>query len=230
MRHARLNEYVIDTIESGQLVLESQLIQSINLRTIKQQDIRLMRSFCQFHVDNACIISGLCFWFDCYFSSNNNSSILRSTRLTTSPYASKTHWKQTLVFLRDDIYPLKGDILPVNITLRQLLHNRQHYQLTISIKKCKQRSMHNTIINDNSLHCDRRIRKRERRRSSTISFDRRTTCDSRSLNMSRENTSSSNSDDNIETNEHSIPCSCDRDRCQLIKIILEKYTKNDIVV
>src|SRR5689334_2651339 len=115
IKNSDLSECVIESIEPSQLVHDAQLIQSINLQTVRIDDLHSMRSFCEFHIDNTCIISGFCFWFDCYFSSTNNSSILHSTRLTTSPYSSKTHWKQTLVFLPEDIYPLKDDIVPVNI-------------------------------------------------------------------------------------------------------------------
>jgi len=138
IQNSDLNQCVIETIEPSQLVHEAQLIQSIDLRTIRIDDLHSMRSFCQFDIDNTCIISGFCFWFDCYFSSTNNSSILHSTRLTTSPHSSKTHWKQTLVFLPEDIYPLKGDIVPVNIKLKQSSENRRQYNLTISIKKIKE--------------------------------------------------------------------------------------------
>jgi hypothetical protein len=225
IKNSNLNQCVIETIEPSQLVHDAQLIQSIDLRTIRIDDLHTMRSFCEFEIDNTCIISGFCFWFDCYFSSNNNSSILRSTRLTTSPYSSKTHWKQTLVFLPEDIYPLKGETVPVNIKLKQSLQNRQHYQLTIVIKKIKESVMNSTGIDEENSSNDLNIRKRQRRRSSTISSDKRIINDKKSMDVS----SDSNSDDDGNLNEHPIPCSCDRDRCKLIKTIIEKYTEDNLV-
>jgi len=184
IKNSDLNECIIDTIEPSQLIQDGQLIQSINLRTIQIDDLYLMRSFCQFNIDNTCIISGFCFWFDCYFSSSNkNSSILR---LTTSPYSSSTHWKQTLVFLPEDIYPLKGDIIPVNIKLKQSLENQRQYNLTISIKEIKEN------LSEDQL-------------------------------MDITNDSTSSESDNESDDEHPIPCSCDRDKCKLIKMIIEKY-------
>jgi len=228
IKNSKLNECVIETIEPSQLVHDAQLIQSIDLRTIRIDDLHTMRSFCEYDIDNTCIISGFCFWFDCYFSSNNNSSILRSTRLTTSPHASKTHWKQTLVFLPEDIYPLKGDIVPVNIKLKQSLQNRRQYQLSIFIKKIKEGSMNSNSIDDDNLNNESNIRKRQRRRSSTISSDKRVSTDQKSKDTSSDSTSS-NSDDEMDSNEHPIPCSCDRDRCKLIKTIIEKYNEENIV-
>ncbi|CAF0812862.1 unnamed protein product [Adineta steineri] len=228
IKNSKLKECVIETIEPSQLVHDAQLIQSIDLRTIQIDDLRLLRSFCEFDIDNTCIISGFCFWFDCYFSSNNNSSILRSTRLTTSPYSTKTHWKQTLVFLPEDIYPLKGDVVPVNIKLKQSIENRRQYQISISLKKIKGGVMNNIGCDDDNSNTEWNIRRRQRRRSSTISSDKRTTTDNKSKDTSSDSTSS-NSDDDVDSNEHSIPCSCDRDRCKLIKTIIEKYTEETIV-
>jgi hypothetical protein len=228
IKNSNLDECVIETIEPSQLVHDAQLIQSIDLRTIRIDDLHTMRSFCEFDIDNTCIISGFCFWFDCYFSSNNNSSILRSTRLTTSPYSSKTHWKQTLVFLPEDIYPLKGETVPVNIKLKQSVQNRRQYQLTISIKKIKEGLMNSTGIDEENSTNDSTIRKRQRRRSSTISSDKRVVNDVKPMDVSSDSTSS-NSDDDINSNEHPIPCSCDRDRCKLIKTIIEKYNAENVV-
>jgi hypothetical protein len=38
---------------------------------------------------------------------------------------------------------------------------------------------------------------------------------------------SSESDD--ESDEHPIPCSCDREKCKLIKLIMEKYDEENFV-
>jgi hypothetical protein len=229
IKNSNLDECVIETIDSSQLVHDAQLIQSIDLRTIRIDDLRTMRSFCEFDIDNTCIISGFCFWFDCYFSSNNNSSILRSTRLTTSPYSTKTHWKQTLVFLPEDIYPLKGETVPVNIKLKQSTQNRRQYQLSIFIKKIKEGVVNSTSIDDEASYTEPIVRKRQRRRSSTISSDKRLINDDKPMDKSSDSTSSNSDDDEMDLNEHPIPCSCDRDRCKLIKTIIGKYTEENIV-
>jgi hypothetical protein len=179
IKNSDLNQCVIEIIEPSQIIHDAQLIQSIDLRTIQIIDLHSMYSFCQFEIDNTCIISGFCFWFDCYFSSINNTS--STIRLTTSPYSLSTHWKQTLVFLPEDIYPLKDDIIPVNIHLKQSIENQRQYNLTISIKE----------------------------------------------NSSEEMTS--DSDEELDEEHHPIPCECDRQKCKLIKLIIEKYDEENIV-
>ncbi|UJR23442.1 hypothetical protein I4U23_026447 [Adineta vaga] len=226
IKNSDLRECVIETLEPSQLVHDAQLIQSIDLRTVRIDDLRSMRSFCEFEIDNTCIISGFCFWFDCYFSSTNNSSILRSVRLTTSPQSSKTHWKQTLVFLPEDIYPLKGDIVPVNIKLKQSSENRRHYNLTISLKKIREGANNTTEDDENLLS----VKKRRRRRSSTISSDKRamdTTNDSTSSEEEDDDDNDDDDDDENDEDEHPIPCSCERVKCKLIRTIMEKYDEEN---
>ena len=220
IKNSDLNECVVETIEPSQLVHDAQLIQSIDLRTVRIDDLRSMRAFCEFDIENTCIISGFCFWFDCYFSATNNSSILRSTRLTTSPHASQTHWKQTMVFLPEDIYPLKGDTVPVNIKLKQSSENRRHYNLTIAIKKIKEGSGDAAEEGASSS-----TKKRRRRRSSAMSSDKHLTAENPSMDTGSDSTSSASDDedDESESDEHPIPCSCDRPKCKLIRTIIEKY-------
>ena len=172
IHNSDLNQCVIETIEPSQLVHEPQLIQSIDLRTIKIDDLHSIHTLCQFDIDNTCIISGFCFWFDCYFPSG--------IRLTTSPSSLSTHWKQTLVFLSEDIYPLKDDIIPVNIHLQQSIENQRQYNLTIAIEENFVNSPDNQSIE----------------------------------------TTSENED---ESDEHPVPCLCDRNKCKLIKLIMDKY-------
>jgi hypothetical protein len=85
--------------------------------------------------------------------------------------------------------------------------------------------MNSTGIDEENSSNDLNIRKRQRRRSSTISSDKRIINDKKSMDVS----SDSNSDDDGNLNEHPIPCSCDRDRCKLIKTIIEKYTEDNLV-
>ena len=231
IKNCDLRECVIETIEPSQLVHDAQLIQSVDLRTIRIDELHSMHSFCEFHIDNTCIISGLCFWFDCYFSSSDNSSILRSTRLTTSPYSTKTHWKQTLVFLPEDIYPLKNDIVPVNIKLKQSSNNRRQYNLTISIKQIKGSLNNNDNENRNEdLVNELKVkRRRQRRHLSAMSSNKHVTSENQTMDTTSNSSSNDSDNDSNQSDEHPIPCSCDRPRCKLIKTIVEKYDEENIV-
>jgi hypothetical protein len=223
MNNADLSQCVIQTIEPTQLVHDAQLIQSIDLRTVQMSDLRVMTAFCEFDIDHTCIISGFAFWFDCYFPSTSASSNTSPMCLSTSPHVLATHWKQTLVFLPEDIYPLQGDRLPVNIRLEQSADNQRHYNLTIAIDECQQTDeldrVGSTIDDDDDQST---TRKRQRRRSSTTSSDP-------NVNRMSTRTSENDSSDSDEStsDEHSMPCACERPKCQLIKAIMAKFDEDN---
>ena len=210
LKNADLDECVIEVIEPSQLVHDAQLIQSIDLRTVRIADLRSMHSSCEFNIDNTCIISGFSFWFDCYFSSSQSSTATPPVCLTTSPQAAPTHWKQTLVFLPEDIYPLKGDCLPVNITLKQSSANQRQYNLTIAIENVDEEELPETST----------TRKRQRRRSSTMSSEPQVLVEQKSEETSSDSDSEESSED-----EHPMPCPCDRPKCKLIRAIMDKFSE-----
>jgi hypothetical protein len=224
IKNSDLSECVIDTIESSQLVHEPQLVQAIDLRTVRIEELESMRASCQFDIDNTCIISGFCFWFDCYFSSNHHAFKPPSVRLSTGPSAAETHWKQTLVFLPEDIYPLKGELVPVNIKLKQSTDNRRHYNLTIAIKKPREEMDGDaeTEVTDAPLG-----QKRRRHRSSTLSSDTEAAANKEVIDATAD--SDNDDDDEEDEDEHPIPCSCDREKCKLIRMIIEKFDEGEPV-
>lgn len=203
MKNSDLSECVIETIESSQLVHEPQLIQSIDLRTVQSEEIRSMTSSCQFEIDNTCIISGFSFWFDCYFPSTSLSNSNRIINLSTSPYCAATHWKQTLIFFNEDIYPLKGDVVNVNIQMKQSSENHRQYALTIDLADTDQEPK----FEDERLSPSAIKRPRE--------------------NISTDEESSSDDDEQSEE-EHPIPCDCDRPRCKLIRAIMDKFEEENV--
>ena len=99
------------------------------------------------------------------------------------------------------------------------------------LKKIKENTLNSTGIDEENSINEANMRKRQRRRSSTISFDKRLIHEEKSKHMSSDSTSSNSDDDDdeVNSNEHAIPCSCDRDRCKLIKTIIEKYSEQNIL-
>ncbi|CAF1031280.1 unnamed protein product [Didymodactylos carnosus] len=247
--NSSLTECVIQTIETQQLVHDQQLIYSIDLKTIKHDDIKQIKSYCEYYIEEDCIISGFAFWFDCYFSSNN-SNILHSVVLSTSPSAQKTHWQQTLVFLKENIYPVNGDVIPVHVKLKQEKQNHRHYKLSLVLKEIKNTKKYSkdddstsaASISGNMSDTKKKRRGRRRRRSSTISLTKRVTiiktttssasdsnADDKEQTTTSSSTSTSSDEDNTQTDTHPIPCQCDRVRCKLIKAIIDKYEEENIL-
>lgn len=212
LRHVKnsdLSECVIETIEPSQLVHDAQLIRSFDLRTVRIEDLRTMTSSFDLEIDNTCIISGFAFWFDCYFSANSNLPSTPTVCLGTSPYSPATHWKQTLVFLPEDIYPLKGDTVPVSIRLKQSSENRRHYNLTVAIDNVAEEETSEQVL----------PRKRQRNGSSTTSSEPQ---------AQEQNESEEENSDEDSSDDHPMPCSCDRPKCKLIKAIMEKFDEENL--
>ena len=200
MKNSDLSECVIETIEPSQLIHDAQLIQSFDLRTVRIDELRSIRCATEFDIENTCIVSGFAFWFDCYFSSNTNLPLTRTICLPTGPHSAATHWKQTLVFLPEDIYPLKGDTVPVKIHLEQSAENRRQYNLTIAIENVDEAEEESSTM-----------RKRQRHGSSTTSSD-----------------SQGDEEEEEEEEEHPMPCSCERPKCKLIRAIMEKFEEENV--
>ena len=219
IKNSDLSECVIDTIETSQLMHEPQLVQAIDLRTVSIDDLQSMRASCEFDIDNTCIISGFCFWFDCYFSSNHPAFKSPSVRLSTGPSTAKTHWKQTLVFLAEDIFPLKGELVPVSIKLKQSTDNRRHYNLTIALKTPRDELDGDA---ENEVTDAPLGQKRRRHRSSTLSSDNNEVVDATA-------NSNEDDDDEEEEDEHPIPCPCDYEKCKVIRMIIEKFDEGEPV-
>ena len=219
IKNSDLSECVIDTIETSQLMHEPQLVQAIDLRTVSIDDLQSMRASCEFDIDNTCIISGFCFWFDCYFSSNHPAFKSPSVRLSTGPSTAKTHWKQTLVFLAEDIFPLKGELVPVSIKLKQSTDNRRHYNLTIALKTPRDELDGDAETEGTDAPLGQ---KRRRHRSSTLSSDNNEVVDATA-------NSNEDDDDEEEEDEHPIPCPCDYEKCKVIRMIIEKFDEGEPV-
>ncbi|CAF0747952.1 unnamed protein product [Didymodactylos carnosus] len=244
--NSSLTECVIQTIENQQLVHDQQLVYSIDLKTVKHDDIRQIKSYCEFYIEEDCIISGFAFWFDCYFSSNN-FNIIHSAVLSTSPAAEKTHWQQSLVLLNDNIYPVKGDIIPVHIKLKQQKQNHRQYKLSLVLKNIENTTKYvkdddttSTASVDDDASDNKRKRRRRRRKSSVISLTKPAakvktkTSMSDSDNDERDQSPTSNSstsidEDNMQVEAHPVPCLCDSTRCKLIRAIIDKYEEENIV-
>lgn len=56
----------------------------------------------------------------------------RPVVLSTSPSMPATHWRQTLFYLNDSLYPHVGEKIIGNISLRQFKHNFRDLEIKIS--------------------------------------------------------------------------------------------------
>ena len=72
-------------------------------------------------------VHGIVGWFDTAFSNLKHPVVL-----STSPYRSGTHWKQTVLYLEKDLRVRVGDILEGSIAVRQSKENFRELDIKIS--------------------------------------------------------------------------------------------------
>lgn len=76
---------------------------------------------------------GVCIWFDVDFPPDENGD---NVTLSTSPRSLKTHWKQTVIPLPDDIQEdvESGYPIAIEINMRRNVDNSRHYNLELTVK------------------------------------------------------------------------------------------------
>ena len=123
---------IIETVQSGHLCSTSACILDIEMLRVKDSDLDFTSSF-SLIASQAAVLGGFVFYFDCLFE--NSSGVIHVT-LDTSPYAPKTHWKQTVCKLkRSDFYNLKeGDVITGKITMKRPADHPRGYDIIIEFK------------------------------------------------------------------------------------------------
>ncbi|VVC43873.1 Protein arginine N-methyltransferase,S-adenosyl-L-methionine-dependent methyltransferase [Cinara cedri] len=132
------------------LYLNRPKIMSIKLENILAQDINPMVELdlrhCQTQqleeiivknyltvIDKNGIYQGVCFWFDVQFLNKDN-------KLSTSPGAPQTHWKQTIIVLPTQMEVEEGDAVMFNVQFKRSSQNSRHYSINLEMLNAAQES------------------------------------------------------------------------------------------
>lgn len=74
---------------------------------------------------------GLCIWFTVTFPSLTCNA--EEVVLSTAPDSPKTHWKQTVLVLQEDIATEEGDLIVGNLSLKRNSVNQRFYDIVFEI-------------------------------------------------------------------------------------------------
>lgn len=77
------------------------------------------------------IYQGVCFWFDVQF-------LNADTKLSTSPGAPQTHWKQTIIVLPTQMEVEEGDAVMFNVQFKRSSLNSRHYSIDLEMLNAAQ--------------------------------------------------------------------------------------------
>lgn len=99
---------------------------TLNLATIKKEDISNIAGSFRFCCFGSSLMHGFAIWFSVTFPGENVIS------LSTSPYSQETHWKQTLLYLEEEV-PVEQDTeIAGDISMFPSEDNPRH--LNVSLK------------------------------------------------------------------------------------------------
>ncbi|XP_063796172.1 protein arginine N-methyltransferase 6 [Pseudophryne corroboree] len=99
---------------------------SLNLTSATQEDIGNITGSFQFHCFGSSLMHGFVIWFSVTFPGENGVS------LTTSPYGEETHWKQTVLYLDEEVQVQQDTEINGEIKMSPSEKNPRHLCVTLS--------------------------------------------------------------------------------------------------
>lgn len=96
MKNEVLKEAFVETVPEDKIVTNPFIIQEIDLKTCNVNACIFSSRF-SFTANKNCVLTAIAGYFDVFFELESKIDF------STGPHAPKTHWQQTLFFLRDTI-------------------------------------------------------------------------------------------------------------------------------
>ena len=126
IKEAAIAEPLIDNCTDEYIISSSCKIFDIDLYKVKIEELDFLSGYeIEFNEDDC--FNGLVSWFNVIFSKVENKVTLK-----TGPYDEKTHWKQTVFYIEDDVYVQKGEKLRGNIAVSKNPDNFRFINVKIS--------------------------------------------------------------------------------------------------
>lgn len=123
IRDLALKEPIVDVVESGAVVTSVAEGWSLDMHTIKVEDLDFQFSF-QLQGERDDYLHALVVYFDIEFSRCH-----KPVRFSTGPFSDYTHWKQTVFYLQDVLLVSKGDVFDAKI--RVFPNEKNHRDMNI---------------------------------------------------------------------------------------------------
>lgn len=126
IRNLAILEPLVEYVDANQINTDAHKVIELDLKTMKVEDVDFKAPFelTSFRND---YIHGLVAYFEVYFSSCH-----RPLKITTSPKAPTTHWKQTLFYFEDTIVICAGEAFKGEIACKQNEKNKRDLDIEIS--------------------------------------------------------------------------------------------------
>jgi protein arginine N-methyltransferase 1 len=125
MQRVALAEPLVDTVELKAVVTKPSLAFSIDLYTVKPEDLSFIAPF-TLEVERNDYIHAFISWFDVEFTACH-----KPLKFSTGPHAKYTHWKQTVFYISDYLIVNKGETIQGQISSRPTEKNRRDLDVIV---------------------------------------------------------------------------------------------------
>jgi protein arginine N-methyltransferase 1 len=125
MQKVALAEPLVDTVELKAVVSKPSLAFSIDLYTVKPEDLAFSASF-TVEIERNDYVHAFISWFDVEFTACH-----KPLKFSTGPHAKYTHWKQTVFYITDYLIVNKGEIIQGQISSRPNQKNRRDLDVKV---------------------------------------------------------------------------------------------------
>lgn len=128
MQKVALAEPLVDTVELKAVVSKPCLAFSIDLYTVKPEELAFTAPF-RLEIERNDYIHAFISWFDVEFSACH-----KPLRFSTGPHAKYTHWKQTVFYISDYLIVNKGEAIEGVISSKPTEKNPRDLDVAVEYK------------------------------------------------------------------------------------------------
>lgn len=131
LKHECMLEAVVEVCPAGSIATESSAVAAIDVMTCTLANTHNIETDFSMKCIRSGTITAICGWFDADF---DISPLTEKVVLSTSPFAVKTHWKQTLFLLKNPIDLTEGSSLEGRISITRLDSNARALQIKFAFR------------------------------------------------------------------------------------------------
>ncbi|KAK5643429.1 hypothetical protein RI129_007274 [Pyrocoelia pectoralis] len=128
MKHEVVKEPNIETISSDTVITTPFILTEINLKTCQTNTVEFSTDF-KLQVTKGGVLTALGGYFDTFFDLPNSVSF------STGPHVMKTHWQQTVFYLKNPQNVNEGDTIEGNLTCSRTKKNVRGLKVTITMNQ-----------------------------------------------------------------------------------------------
>jgi len=128
IRDIAIKEPVVDVVDAKAIVTDSKPILSLDILTCTKDDLQFRSKF-KLQAQRNDYIHGLVAYFECAFT-----QLHKPIGFSTAPFARFTHWKQTILYLEDEVTICAGETLNGEISCKPNRRNERDLDIGLALK------------------------------------------------------------------------------------------------